>query len=142
MNKLEELKTSLQDFADARDWDQFHSPKNLSMALSVEASELVECFQWLTEEQSQNLTPKQRQAVIEEIADVQVYLLRLATMLDINVIDAVEQKMLKNEAKYPTDLVKGSAEEYTEYDINNRHEGAQRLGSRPESILSDHNYAK
>jgi dCTP diphosphatase len=65
MDKLEELKVKLQDFADDRDWDQFHSPKNLSMALSVEASELVECFQWLTEEQSQNLSPKQYQVVID-----------------------------------------------------------------------------
>ncbi|EAQ66791.1 hypothetical protein MED121_12725 [Marinomonas sp. MED121] len=116
MDKLEALKSKLQDFADVRDWDQFHSPKNLSMALSVEASELVECFQWLTEAQSQNLTPEQKQAVVDEIADVQVYLLRLATKLDINILDAVEQKMLKNEAKYPADLVKGSAKKYTEYD--------------------------
>jgi len=115
MDKLEELKTRLQDFADARDWDQFHSPKNLSMALSVEASELVECFQWLTEAQSQNLTPEQKQAVVDEIADVQVYLLRLATKLDVNILEAVEQKMLKNEAKYPAELVKGSAKKYTAY---------------------------
>ena len=118
MDKLEELKSQLQDFADARDWDQFHSPKNLSMALSVEASELVECFQWLTEAQSQNLTPEQKQAVVDEIADVQVYLLRLATKLDINILDAVEQKMLKNEAKYPAELVKGSAKKYTAYQDN------------------------
>ena len=118
MDKLETLKSKLQDFADARDWDQFHSPKNLSMALSVEASELVECFQWLTEAQSQNLTPEQKQAVVDEIADVQVYLLRLATKLDINILDAVEQKMLKNEAKYPADLVKGSAKKYTAYQID------------------------
>ncbi len=118
MDKLEELKTRLQDFADARDWDQFHSPKNLSMALSVEASELVECFQWLTEAQSQNLTPEQKQAVVDEIADVQVYLLRLATKLDVNVLEAVEQKMLKNEAKYPAELVRGSAKKYTAYQDN------------------------
>ncbi|WP_438465756.1 nucleotide pyrophosphohydrolase [Marinomonas sp. PE14-40] len=119
MDKLEELKSKLQDFADARDWDQFHSPKNLSIALSVEASELVECFQWLTEEQSQNLSPEQKQAVVDEIADVQVYLLRLATKLDVNILDAVEQKMLKNEAKYPAELVKGSAKKYTAYQGNN-----------------------
>jgi dCTP diphosphatase len=115
MDKLEELKAQLQAFADQRDWDQFHSPKNLSMALSVEASELVECFQWLTEEQSQNLSPKQYQAVVDEMADVQVYLLRLATKLDVNILEAVEQKMVKNAAKYPAELVKGSAKKYTEY---------------------------
>lgn len=127
MDKLEELQIKLQNFADARDWDQFHSPKNLTMALSVEVSELVECFQWLTEEQSQNLSLKQRQAVIDEIADVQIYLLRLATKLNIHVLKAVEQKMLKNEAKYPVELVKGSAKKYTEYDLNSEHEGNQSL---------------
>lgn len=115
MNKLEALKDKLQTFADDRDWDQFHSPKNLSMALSVEASELVECFQWLTEEQSKNLSPEQREAVIDEMADVQVYLLRLATKLDVDMLQAVEQKMVKNAAKYPADLVRGSVKKYTKY---------------------------
>lgn len=115
MDALESLKIKLQEFADERDWDQFHSPKNLSMALSVEASELVECFQWLTEEQSKNLTPEQYQAVIDEMADVQVYLLRLGTKLDVNLLEAVEQKMVKNAEKYPADQVKGSAKKYTEY---------------------------
>jgi len=116
MDTFEQLKAPLQAFADERDWDKFHSPKNLSMALSVEASELVECFQWLTEEQSKNLTPEQYQAVIDEMADVQVYLLRLATKLDVNLLQAVEQKMVKNAAKYPVNLVKGSAKKYTEYE--------------------------
>ena len=115
MDDLEALKIKLKKFADDRDWDQFHSPKNLSMALSVEASELVECFQWLTEEQSQNLSPEQLTAVIDEIADVQVYLLRLATRLDVNILDAVEQKMVKNVAKYPADKVSGSAKKYDQY---------------------------
>ena len=115
MDDLEALKIKLKKFADDRDWDQFHSPKNLSMALSVEASELVECFQWLTEEQSQNLSPEQLSAVIDEIADVQVYLLRLATKLDVNILDAVEQKMVKNVAKYPADKVRGSAKKYDQY---------------------------
>lgn len=115
MDALESLKIKLQEFADERDWDQFHSPKNLSMALSVEASELVECFQWLTEVQSQNLSPEQRHAVIDEMADVQVYLLRLATKLNVNLLEAVEQKMVKNAEKYPADKVKGSSKKYTEY---------------------------
>lgn len=125
MDKLEALKAKLQAFADERDWDQFHSPKNLSMALSVEASELVECFQWLTEEQSQNLSPEQRQAVIDEMADVQVYLLRLATKLDVNLLDAVEQKIVKNEAKYPAEKVKGSSKKYTEYVLESAQESDQ-----------------
>ena len=115
MISIEVLQKELQAFADERDWDQFHSPKNLSMALSVEASELVECFQWLTEEQSKNLSPEQYQAVIDEMADVQVYLLRLATKLDVNLLEAVEQKMVKNAEKYPADKVKGSSKKYTEY---------------------------
>lgn len=123
MDALESLKIKLQEFADERDWDQFHSPKNLSMALSVEASELVECFQWLTEVQSQNLSPEQRQAVIDEMADVQVYLLRLATKLDVNLLDAVEQKMVKNAEKYPAEQVKGSAKKYTEYQQERQDDG-------------------
>jgi len=118
MDKLEQIKAQLQKFADDRDWDQFHSPKNLSMALSVEASELVECFQWLTEAQSQNLSPEQHQAVIDEMADVQIYLLRLATKLNVNMLDAVNQKIEKNALKYPVDKVKGSSKKYNQYDAD------------------------
>jgi len=116
MEELEQIKAQLQKFADDRDWDQFHSPKNLSMALSVEASELVECFQWLTEEQSQNLSPEQLSAAIDEIADVQIYLLRIATKLNVNMLDAVNQKIKKNALKYPVDKVKGSAKKYNQYE--------------------------
>jgi len=116
MEELEQIKAQLQKFADDRDWDQFHSPKNLSMALSVEASELVECFQWLTEEQSQNLSPEQLSAAIDEIADVQIYLLRIATKLNVNMLDAVNQKIKKNALKYPVDKVKGSSKKYNQYD--------------------------
>jgi len=116
MEELEKIKAQLQKFADDRDWDQFHSPKNLSMALSVEASELVECFQWLTEEQSQNLSPEQLSAAIDEIADVQIYLLRIATKLNVNMLDAVNQKIKKNALKYPVDKVKGSSKKYNQYD--------------------------
>jgi len=116
MEELEQIKAQLQKFADDRDWDQFHSPKNLSMALSVEASELVECFQWLTEEQSQNLSPEQLSATIDEIADVQIYLLRIATKLNVNMLDAVNQKIKKNALKYPVDKVKGSSKKYNQYD--------------------------
>ncbi len=91
------------------------------MALSVEGSELVECFQWLTEEQSKNLSPEQRQAVIDEMSDVQIYPLRLATKLNANPLDAAEQKIVKNEANYPADKVKGSAKKHTEYQQGSDH---------------------
>jgi NTP pyrophosphatase (non-canonical NTP hydrolase) len=118
MQDLNNLQTYLRQFAKDREWDQFHSPKNLSMALSVEASELVENFQWLTEEQSSALDERQRAAVIDEIADVQMYLARLADKLDINIGDAIEQKIIKNEAKYPAEKVKGSSKKYNQYDQN------------------------
>ena len=112
---LKEISQRLREFADERDWEQFHSPKNLSMALSVEAGELVECFQWLTEEQSYALRGSQLNAVAEEIADVQLYLIRLADKLGVDIADAVEKKIEKNGAKYPVDRVKGSSKKYTEY---------------------------
>lgn len=116
MNELEvSLKEKLRDFAQERDWEQFHSPKNLAMALNVEAGELLECFQWLTEDQSQNLDVDKLAAVTEEIADVQLYLLRLADVLGIDVLAAAEAKIKKNAQKYPADLVKGSSKKYTEY---------------------------
>lgn len=115
MQDLNQLQAYLRQFAKDRDWDQFHSPKNLSMALSVEVSELLENFQWLTEEQSYTLDQQQRAAVIDEIADVQMYLARLADKLDINIGEAIEQKINKNEDKYPAELVKGSSKKYTEY---------------------------
>jgi NTP pyrophosphatase (non-canonical NTP hydrolase) len=118
MQDLNNLQTYLRQFAKDREWDQFHSPKNLSMALSVEVSELVENFQWLTEEQSYALDERQRAAVIDEIADVQMYLARLADKLDINIGDAIEQKIIKNEAKYPAEKVKGSSKKYNQYDQN------------------------
>ena len=116
MQDLNQLQAYLRQFAKDRDWDQFHSPKNLSMALSVEVSELLENFQWLTEEQSYTLDEQQRAAVADEMADVQMYLARLADKLDINIGEAIEQKIVKNEDKYPADKVKGSSKKYTEYD--------------------------
>ena len=95
MQDLNQLQAYLRQFAKDRDWDQFHSPKNLSMALSVEVSELLENFQWLTEEQSYTLDQQQRAAVADEIADVQMYLARLADKLDINIGEAIEQKINK-----------------------------------------------
>lgn len=115
MKNLEAIRIRLREFSDARDWDQFHSPKNLSMALSVEVSELVECFQWLTEEQSRALTAEQQAAVIDEIADVQMYLILLADKLGVDIHTAVEQKLKKNEEKYPIEKVKGNSKKYDQY---------------------------
>jgi NTP pyrophosphatase (non-canonical NTP hydrolase) len=109
------LQEALEDFARERDWNQFHSPKNLAMALSVEASELLEHFQWLTPEQSADLDTATRDEVAEEIADVQIYLLRLADKLSIDLETAVQEKMEKNREKYPADTVRGSAAKYTRY---------------------------
>lgn len=115
MNDLNEIKEKLREFAMARDWDQFHSPKNLSMALAGEVGELLELFQWLTEEQSNNLSREQRTAVEEEVADVFLYLLRLADKLGIDLLSAANNKIIINEQKYPVDKVKGSSKKYTEY---------------------------
>ena len=109
------LIAELASFADERDWDQYHIPKNLSMALMVESAELLEIFQWLTPEQSRNLSNEQFAAVDEEIADILIYLLRLSDKLDIDPIDAAVRKIAKNRDKYPADKVRGQAKKYTEY---------------------------
>tara|TARA_R110002049_G_scaffold247333_1_gene421508 strand:- start:8025 stop:8393 length:369 start_codon:yes stop_codon:yes gene_type:complete len=112
---IENLTLLLRKFAKERDWDQFHSPKNLVMALSVEASELLEHFQWLTEKQSSELEGKKRDEVAEEMADVFLYLLRMADKLDINLLEEANKKIVKNAEKYPAHKVKGSSKKYTEY---------------------------
>ncbi len=109
MNSLDDLRNQLREFAQARDWEQFHSPKNLSMALIVEAAELVEHFQWLTESQSQTLDQEKREQVAQELADVLLYLVRLADRLDIDLLDAARRKLVINAQKYPADKVRGSA---------------------------------
>ena len=109
------LRDKLRAFAEARDWDQFHSPKNLSMALMVEAAELMEHFQWLTEAQSAGLPPEVKRAVGEELADILLYLVRLSDKLGIDLREAALHKLEKNAVKYPADLVRGSAKKYSEY---------------------------
>src|SRR4051795_11584863 len=106
---IETLQAALRDFAKAREWEQFHSPKNLAAALSVEAAELLEPFQWLTEEQSANLSEEQLASVRDELADVLNYLVQLADKLDIDLIDAAYQKIRRNAEKYPTSGPGGSA---------------------------------
>jgi NTP pyrophosphatase (non-canonical NTP hydrolase) len=107
------LRDKLRVFAEARDWNQFHSPKNLSMALMVEAAELMEHFQWLTEAQSNEITPDVKRAVGEELADILLYLLRLSDRLDIDLLDAALLKLEKNAVKYPVELARGHAKKYT-----------------------------
>ncbi|MDI5885643.1 nucleotide pyrophosphohydrolase [Cobetia amphilecti] len=115
---FKQLHDAMEEFSAERDWDQFHSPKNLAMALTVEAAELQECFQWLTEAQSQELDEKQLTAVRDEIADVQLYLIRLAGKLDVDIEAACWAKMEKNAEKYPAEQVKGSAKKYTSFMSN------------------------
>ena len=108
------LRDALREFARARDWDKFHTPKNLAAALSVEAAELLEHFQWLTPEQSAELTSKARAGVREELADVLLYLIRLADKLDVDLIEAAQAKLVINARKYPADKAHGSARKYSE----------------------------
>ena len=115
MSDFQRLSDKARAFAEARDWDKFHSPKNLTMALGAEVSELLDLFQWLTEAQSYELTPEQHRAAAHEIADVQIYLLRLADKLGVDIPKAVEEKMAINEARYPADQARGSARKYTAY---------------------------
>jgi len=114
INSLEDLRDALQRFASERDWDQFHSPKNLAIALSVEAAELLEHFQWMPEADSKVLTPDQHAKVREEIADVLLYLVRLADKLNIDLLAAASDKIQVNAAKYPVDRARGSSKKYTE----------------------------
>lgn len=106
---LAELRSIVRTFVDERDWQQFHSPKNLSMALAIEAAELMEHFQWLTVEESREVNKDQEElaAIGEELADVVCYALALANELDLDVSDALQRKMVKNAAKYPVEEIRG-----------------------------------
>ena len=114
MTDIEKLRDAMREFARVRDWDQFHSPKNLAMALSVEAAELLENFQWLTEEQSRRLDPKAQAAVRREIADVLLYLVRLGDQLGIDPVAAAQAKLVENAQKYPVEKSRGNRKKYTE----------------------------
>jgi dCTP diphosphatase len=113
---LEQITQRLRLFIAERDWQQYHSPKNLSMALIAEAAELVEHFQWLTEEQSANLPPEKLAEVELELADIQIYLIELADKLQLDLKAAVEKKIALNAQKYPAEKVRGSAKKYNEYE--------------------------
>ena len=109
---INHYKDKIQKFADERNWEQYHTPKNLAMALSGEVGELIEVFQWLSEEESKNLSDKDLQLAKEEIADIFIYLLRLTTKLNLNLEEAVNEKLEINATKYPTDLAKDNAIKY------------------------------
>lgn len=115
IESLDMLRAALRAFAAERDWDKFHSPKNLAMALAVEASELLEHFQWLSEDESRQLPAGKLQQVSEELADVLNYLVRLSDKLGIDLLAAAERKVEANARKYPADKVRGSSRKYTEW---------------------------
>lgn len=111
---LDALRDALRRFAAAREWEQFHTPKNLAMALAVEAAELLEQFQWLTPAQSAQLDARRKRAVADEIADVMLYLTRLADVLGIDAVAAAHRKIGINARKYPVKRAKGNARKYSE----------------------------
>jgi NTP pyrophosphatase (non-canonical NTP hydrolase) len=112
---LRSLKMALRQFAAERDWDQFHSPKNLAMALIGEAAEIVEHFQWLSEAQSKRLSVAKKREIQEELGDTLIYLVRLADKLNLDLLKAAFDKLQINRQKYPAQLVKGKAHKYTHY---------------------------
>lgn len=120
IDHLVALADALRKFAHERDWEQFHSPKNLAMALSVEAAELMEEFQWLTDAESTNPDAARRERIETEIGDVLIYLVRLADRLGIDPLAAAWMKLRLNEQKYPADRVRGSSAKYTEYGETNK----------------------
>jgi len=110
---LDTLKLRIREFARAREWERYHTPKNLAMAMIVEAAELVEQFQWLTPEESATLSADKHEAVRQEVADVLIYLIRLADILDIDLLDAATAKIEINARKYPVDKARGHANKYS-----------------------------
>ena len=113
---ITKIQNQLRDFASARDWEQFHTPKNLSMALSVEASELVEIYQWLTPEESNSPDKIQLDSIRSEVADIAMYLIRFCGVLEIDLERVIEEKLIQNGSKYPVELSKGSAKKYNQRD--------------------------
>lgn len=115
-DSLQGLNLRLLRFARERGWERFHSPKNLAMALAGECGELIEHFQWLTEEQSASLTPEKKREVAFEMADILIYLIRLAERLDLDLLDAAAAKIADNERRYPVHKVYGDARRAAEYE--------------------------
>lgn len=113
---LGEISRSLAAFATERDWDQFHTPKNLSMALAVEVAEIMEIFQWQSAEESLSLPAEKLEHLQEELADAFIYLVRLADIASIDLLEAARAKIQKNHSRYPSELVRGSSAKYSEYE--------------------------
>ena len=114
VNSMDSLRLALRQFAAERDWDQFHSPKNLAIALSIEASELLEHFQWMAETDSNLLSPEKLEQVRNEMADVLIYLVRIADKLGVDLLEASSKKLEVNAKKYPVEKARGSAKKYTD----------------------------
>ncbi len=114
-SEMQELTRQIEEFVQERDWVQFHSPKNLSMALTVEASELLEIFQWMSERESLAPDSATREKISDELADVFIYAIQLCQTLDIDLLEATRSKMVKNAEKYPVEKAKGTAKKYDEY---------------------------
>ena len=116
MNRFDAVKQKVVDFRDEREWKKFHNPKDLAISLNIEAGELLECFQWKTNEDIYEIVNSNKKEYIEdEIADVANYLILLCNELDIELLDCIEKKIEKNATKYPVDKCKGSCKKYTEY---------------------------
>ncbi len=112
---FQKLQAQVRKFVTERDWDQFHSPKNLSMAISVECAELMEHFQWLSEDRSRALGKKERAAIAHELADIQIYLISLARALKVDLVSAAQNKLVINNKKYPIEKARGNSRKYTEF---------------------------
>lgn len=113
---MDALLAKIREFNRQRDWEQYHSPKNLAMALAVETAELVEHFQWLSQAESRNLPAEKLEAVKEEIADILIYLLNLADKTGVDVLAAAQAKLAKNESRYPAARVRGKSAKYDQYE--------------------------
>lgn len=115
--KIHELKEKIKEFCDARDWDQFHNAKDLAIALSIEASELLEIFRWKSPEEVEALfeNEKKKEDIEDEMADVLYFLVRIAQRYDLDLSEALDKKMEKNERKYPVEKAKGSNKKYNEF---------------------------
>ena len=121
---MKDLAQKIKQFVEERDWDRFHSPKNIAMALSVEVAEVVEHFQWLSEAESMELSDEKRAEIQDELGDILIYLVQLSRKLGIDLVEAGHQKVAKNALKYPKERVRGKALKYSEYkeSFKDRHE--------------------
>jgi dCTP diphosphatase len=113
---FKEICKAIQVFRDARDWQQFHSPKNLACSISIEAAELLEKFQWCGTQESFEVAELKKEEIRQEIADVAIYLIGLADTLEIDLLEAISEKLRLNDAKYPAERVRGSSKKYDEYE--------------------------